>query len=162
MLRVKALEIQNEHLEEIAKSSVTDAFERAHLPIIVEDAGLFIEALNGFPGPYTAYAYRTIGNQGILRIMEKVSNRNAFFRSVIAYCCSKIETQLCFEGAVKGEITRLERRANRRNAFGFDPIFRPCDSSKTFAEMNIAEKNRFSHRATALRKFAKWYAMPKT
>ncbi|MCJ7561256.1 non-canonical purine NTP pyrophosphatase, partial [Candidatus Bathyarchaeota archaeon] len=51
MLRVKALEIQSDRLSEIAQASAIDAFKRCNLPIIVEDAGLFIDALKGFPGP---------------------------------------------------------------------------------------------------------------
>ncbi|MCK4483147.1 non-canonical purine NTP pyrophosphatase, partial [Candidatus Bathyarchaeota archaeon] len=85
MLRVKALEIQSDSLEEIAKRSVLDASKRCNLPLIVEDAGLFIDVLNGFPGPYAAYAYRTIGNKGLLKLMENVENRKARFHSVIAY-----------------------------------------------------------------------------
>jgi XTP/dITP diphosphohydrolase len=156
MLRVKTLEIQSESLEEIAKKSVEEAFKKCKLPIIVEDAGLFIEALNGFPGPYAAYVYKVIGNKGILKLMEKVENRKAKFQSVIAYCSSKLEPPLCFKGEVAGIITKEERRGS--SGFGFDPIFEPLDSGgKTFAEMTVEEKNRYSHRAEALRKFAEWY-----
>ena len=63
LLRMKGDEIQSDTLEEIAKSSVIYAYNRTHLPIFVEDAGLFIEALNGFPGPYAAYVYNTINNR---------------------------------------------------------------------------------------------------
>jgi XTP/dITP diphosphohydrolase len=49
---------------------VLEAFEKCGLPIIVEDAGLFVEALNGFPGPYSSYVYKTIGNEGLLKLME--------------------------------------------------------------------------------------------
>ena len=70
MLRVKTLEIQSESLEEIAKTSVIEAFEKCNLPVIAEDAGLFIHALKGFPGPYAAYVYKTIGNRGLLQLME--------------------------------------------------------------------------------------------
>lgn len=157
MLRIKSLEIQSNSLEEIAKTSVIDASEKCHLPIIVEDAGLFVETLNGFPGPYAAYVYKTIGNKGILQIMREAENRNARFESAIAYHSSKLDTPMCFLGEVAGEITREERKGDNELGFGFDPIFKPADSEKTFAEMTIAEKNRFSHRASALRKFAEWY-----
>ena len=70
MLRVKGSEIQSDNLEEIAKTSVMDAFRKCNLPIMVEDAGLFIQALNDFPGPYAAYAYKTIGNKGLLKLMK--------------------------------------------------------------------------------------------
>jgi XTP/dITP diphosphohydrolase len=157
MLRVKTLEIQSGDLEEIAKTSATEAFRKCNLPVIVEDAGLFVEALNGFPGPYAAYVYKTIGNKSLLRLMEKAENRKAEFKSVVAYCCSDFESPICFRGEVIGEITREERRGDHESGFGFDPIFKPSDIDKTFAEMSTVQKNRRSHRARALRKFAEWY-----
>lgn len=157
MLRVKNLEVQSDSLEEIARASVADAFERCHLPIIVEDAGLFIEALSGFPGPYAAYVYKTIGNDGLLKLMRDIENRKARFQSVITYLSAKTESPICFGGEVAGEIVEEERRKDRESGFGFDPIFKPVNSARTFAEMDTAEKNKCSHRARALRKFAEWY-----
>ena len=153
LLRVKALEIQDDNIENIAKTSVMEAVERCRLPIFVEDAGLFVDALNGFPGPYSSHVYRTIGTRGILKLLKEVEKRNTCFRSVVAFCNPK-ESPKCFQGEVKGEISQEERGDN---GFGFDPIFMPSDSpDKTFAEMAIDEKNDYSHRAQALRKFAKW------
>lgn len=157
MLRVKALEIQSDSLSDIAQASAIDAFGRCHLPVIVEDAGLFINALNSFPGPYAAYVYKTIGNEGLLRLMKEEKDRNATFKSVIAYCDSQSCSPMCFEGEAIGKITTEERRGNGKVGFGFDPIFQPDGSAKTFAEMTIEEKNGFSHRAKAIFKFANWY-----
>ena len=157
MLRVKAAEIQSANLREIAQTSAQDALKRCHLPVIVEDAGLFIDALHGFPGPYAAYAYKTIGNKGLLKLMENVDDRKATFQSVIAYCDSYSGAPMCFEGEVAGKITTEERMGNGKSGFGFDPIFQPSGSEKTFAEMTIEEKNGFSHRAKVVRKFAEWY-----
>lgn len=156
MLRVKNLEVQSDSLEEIARASVADAFERCHLPIIVEDAGLFIEALNGFPGPYAAYVYKTMGNNGLLKLMRDIENRKARFQSVIAYLSARTESPVCFGGEVEGEIVKGERRKDRESGFGFDPIFKPVNSARTFAEMDTAEKNKYSHRARALCRFAEW------
>jgi len=155
MLRVKTSEIQSESLEKIAETSATEAFKNCNLPIIVEDAGLFVEVLNGFPGPYAAYVYKTIGNEGLLRLMEKVEKRNAKFQSVVAYCSADLKSPICFQGEIIGEITK--REIDNKCGFGFDPIFKPFDSDRTFAEMNVVEKNKYSHRAKALRRFAKWY-----
>ena len=157
MLRIKSLEIQSESLEEIAQASVMEALEKYGLPMVVEDAGLFVDALNGFPGPYAAYVYRTIGNKGLLKLMDRVDNRKATFRSVIAYFSLALKSLICFEGSVSGEIIREERKAAGRMGFGFDPIFKPDESDKTFAQMNVAEKCNRSHRAAAFRKFAEWY-----
>ena len=155
MLRVKTLEIQSESLKEIAETSVLQAFEKCHLPIIVEDAGLFIDALNGFPGPYAAYVYRTIGNRGLLKLMADNEDRKAKFQSVVAYYSAELKSPICFKGEVKGEVIRKEKKG--KSGFGFDPIFKPEDSNETFAEMTTVEKNKYSHRAHALQKFAEWY-----
>ena len=157
MLRVKGDEIQSDSLKEIAQTSAVNAFKRSRLPIFVEDAGLFIDALSGFPGSYAAYVYKTIHNGGILRLMENVANRRAKFQSVIAYCDETLCGPECFDGESNGEITLTERKQKGKSAFGFDPIFQPNGSGKSFAEMTIEEKNCFSHRAIALRKFTEWY-----
>ncbi len=157
LLRMKGDEIQSDNLEEIAKSSAVNASKRTHLPIFVEDAGLFIKALNGFPGPYAAYAYKTIHNNGILKLMENTNERQAEFQSVIAYCDQTFPEPQCFKGESKGEITINECSPQGKPPFGFDPIFQPNGSEKSFAEMTIEEKNGFSHRAMAIRKFAKWF-----
>ncbi len=157
MLRIKTVEIQSDSLEEIAEASVVEAFKKCKLPVIVEDAGLFIDSLNGFPGPYAAYVYRTIGNQGLLRLMKNVGNRRAKFQSVVSYYNAYSELPLCFKGEVTGEITTEERKGNGKTGFGFDPVFKPLGSNKTFAKMDVAEKNAFSHRSKATRKFAEWY-----
>jgi XTP/dITP diphosphohydrolase len=157
MLRVKGDEIQSDSLKEIAEASAINAFKRNRLPIFVEDAGLFIDALSGFPGPYAAYVYKTIHNSGILSLMENIVDRHAKFQSVIAYCDETLCEPKCFEGESNGEITATERKAQGKSAFGFDPIFQPVGSNKTFAEMTIEEKNCFSHRAMAIDKFAAWY-----
>jgi XTP/dITP diphosphohydrolase len=156
MLRVKALEIQSDSLSDIAQASVMDAFERCHLPVIVEDAGLFVNALNGFPGPYAAYVYKTVGNAGLLKLMESVGDSKATFKSVIAYY-DEHGAPVLFEGEAAGKISRKERVGNGKSGFGFDPVFQPDGSAKTFAEMTVEEKNGFSHRANAVRKFAEWY-----
>ncbi len=155
MLRMKGDEIQSDDIKEIAKNSAIEAFNRCHFPLIVEDAGLFIDALEGFPGPYAAYIYKTIHNKGILKLMENIQNRKATFCSAIVYI-SKETGPLLFEGDAKGEITLTERKGEGNSGFGFDPIFQPSKSVKTFSEMTLEEKNQTSHRATAVSKFAKW------
>jgi XTP/dITP diphosphohydrolase len=157
MLRMKGMEIQSNNLAEIAGTSAVGAFKKSHLPIIVEDAGFYIDALKGFPGPYAAHAYATLGNEGIIKLMENILDRQATFRSVIAYCDDDSGAISCFEGEVIGNITAFQRKATGNSAFGFDPIFQPEGSEKTFGEMTLEEKNYFSHRAAAIRKFADWY-----
>ena len=158
MLRLKGDEIQSDSLNEIAETSVQNAYQRCRLPIFVEDAGLFIDALGGFPGPYAAYVYKTIHNSGILKLMENTADRHAKFQSIIAYCDGQTFCEpIWFFGESKGEITLAERKAQSKSGFGFDPIFQPAGNQRTFAEMTIAENNGFSHRAMAIRSFAEWY-----
>ncbi len=158
MLKIETVEIQDDNLENVAKASAIDAAKNCHLPLIVEDAGLFIEALNGFPGPYSSYVYRTIGTAGILQLMKKVDEREAYFQSVVAFNGPE-ETPRCFQSKAKGKISFEERGSL---GFGFDPIFEPSGGgNKTFAEMVMKEKNAYSHRAGALRKFANWYTFSK-
>jgi XTP/dITP diphosphohydrolase len=157
MLKLKGDEIQSDSLKEIAEKSVQNAYKACRLPIFVEDAGLFIEALSGFPGPYAAYVYKTLHNSGILKLMDGEKNRKATFQSLIAFCSEETPEPLCFYGESVGEITPTERKEVGKSGFGFDPIFQPAGNTKTFAEMTIAEKNGYSHRANAIRKFAEWY-----
>jgi len=154
MLKVKIVEIQDNSIENIAVASALDAVKKCHLPIIVEDAGLFIRALNNFPGPYSSYVFQAIGTNGILRLMEDIDDRDAYFHSVVAFCKPK-EKPIIFHGKVEGKIVQ-EERGNA--GFGFDPIFAPVKGDgRTFAEMETKEKNRYSHRAEAFRLFAEWY-----
>jgi XTP/dITP diphosphohydrolase len=157
MLRMKGAEIQSENLKEIAETSAIDTFDLCHLPIMVEDAGLFVEALNGFPGPYSAYAHKTISNKGILKLMESLTNRRAQFQSTVAYIDEKLYSPEFFEGESSGKITLGELIEEGKTGFGFDPIFQPDGSDKSFAQMTIEEKNSYSHRAKAIKKFAEWY-----
>ncbi|UJG42338.1 MAG: XTP/dITP diphosphatase [Candidatus Heimdallarchaeum endolithica] len=144
-------EIQDDSLEEIARSSCLKILElRPDLKdksFFVEDAGLFINCLRGFPGPYSAYVFRTIGNWGILKLLHDVpdNERSAFFKSVIAYYHSgKIEL---FSGVIQGKIIKSLKGSQ---GFGFDPIFLPAGSNKTFAQMNKESKNLKGHRGKSL------------
>jgi XTP/dITP diphosphohydrolase len=154
-LKVEAVEIQDDSLENIAKHSVRDAVKNCGLPVFVEDAGLFVEALNGFPGPYSRYVYDTVGVDGILKLMKNTENRASYFMSAVAFG-SPEEQPVCFVGKVEGKLS-LRKRGTA--GFGYDPIFVPLEGDgRTFAEMTTAEKNGYSHRARALRKFAEWYS----
>ena len=68
--------------------------------VVAEDAGFFVNALHGFPGPYSSYVYEKLGVQGILKLMQDVTQRDAFFSSAVAYS-SRGHASACFEGIVK-------------------------------------------------------------
>ncbi len=140
-------------LEEVARFGAKYAAQKLEEPVIVEDAGLFIKALNWFPGPYSAYVQDTIGNKGILKLMENVNNRYAEFRSVVGYCAPNAEPEI-FLGVVKGQISKKEKG---NLGFAFDPLFYPDDMDKTFGELTTYKKNQFSHRSRSLEQFARWY-----
>ena len=144
-IRREYLEPQGSDLEEIAKISAQLLAEEIREPFFLEDSGLFIEALKGFPGPYSSYVFKTIGNEGILKIMNGVEDRRAYFLAVIAFWDG--EKVLTFKGRVDGRIA-TEMRGDK--GFGFDPIFEY--NGKTFAEMG-EEKNEVSHRRQALESF---------
>ena len=95
-------------LEEVALSGAKYASRKLDKPVIVEDAGLFIRALNGFPGTYSHFVQDTIGNQGILKLLADSDDRYAEFRSVIGYCAPNSEPKT-FLGKVEGEIAVMKR-----------------------------------------------------
>ncbi len=150
--RIKKMEIQADDITEIALTAARDAYNKLHKPLIVEDAGLFVKELNGFPGPYSSYVFKTIGCKGILKLLEGVNNRDAYFKSILVY--KDEHHEVVFEGMVEGEIAHSIRGSG---GFGFDPIFIPKGRNKTFAEMPLGEKNKLSHRGRAARKFIDWY-----
>ncbi|MDE1766019.1 MAG: RdgB/HAM1 family non-canonical purine NTP pyrophosphatase [Thaumarchaeota archaeon] len=141
-------EIQAETLQEVAQHKATQAYLLCSKPVIVEDAGLFIKSLKGFPGPYSSFAFDTLGNRGILKLLSK--QRSATFRSVIAYCERKGDVML-FESSVEGKISK--KLQGKR--WGFDPIFIPEGRTLTYSQLK--NKNQVSHRSLALKKFANWY-----
>jgi XTP/dITP diphosphohydrolase len=143
-------EHRSNDIAEIAREKARYAFRQLNIPLIVDDTGFFIDALHGFPGPYAAYVLNSIGNAGILKLMEGISDRNTRFTTGIAYAdeCG-IEV---FTGMLEGKIA-LSPRGN--NGFGFDPIF--LLGKKTLAEISIEEKSRISHRARALSSFRDWF-----
>lgn len=143
---IKKLEIQADSLEEIALFAAESLSRDLNVDFFIEDAGLFIDALNGFPGPYSNFAYKTIGCRGILKLMNGISKRDAEFRSVIVLRYKGLIK--IFKGVCKGRISN-DIRGNF--GFGFDPIFIPEGSLKTFGEMNMEEKNEYSHRAKAIK-----------
>ncbi|AWR99542.1 XTP/dITP diphosphatase [Metallosphaera hakonensis] len=146
------LEIQADNLEEIVRYSAVTFYSLFSGPLLVEDSGLFIKALNGFPGPYTSYVKRTLGCNGILKLMERIENREASFKSVIAYIDG--DKLALFKGETEGTIAL---GVSGDKGFGFDPIFIPTGYTITFGEMELTEKNRISHRGKAFQEFLKFY-----
>jgi XTP/dITP diphosphohydrolase len=141
-------EVQADTLDEVAMASAQAilALDEVEPPFMLEDAGLFVDALEGFPGVYSAYVFQTVGCQGILRLLEGHEDRGATFESRIALCMDKSEVELV-DGTCTGTISTATRGIG---GFGFDPIFIPDGMELTFAEMDLPEKQAVSHRGRAM------------
>jgi XTP/dITP diphosphohydrolase len=148
----RPIEIQSDSIEEIAKHDCELVQKEIHRPLIVEDAGMFVHHLKGFPGPYSSYVLRTIGTQGILKLMKEIDNRAAIFRSAVAFSTPSHPCTI-FLGETHGHISQKIRGTH----WGFDPIFIPeVGGGSTYAELKEEEKNRISHRSKALAKLVEW------
>ncbi len=143
-------EIQSPDLGDIAARGAEEAYEAldGDAPIIVDDTGFYIHALDGFPGPYAAYVDDTIGIERVWELASDLADKSASFRSAIGY--ADAEQVRTFEGRVDG--TLVPPRGE--GGFGYDPIFEY--EGETFAELSMAEKNEISHRARALTELADW------
>jgi XTP/dITP diphosphohydrolase len=148
-------EIQAESLEEVAHYGVDCLEDKIDHPFIIEDAGLFIEVLKGFPGVYSSYIFYTIGLKGILKLLDgkDKSDRKAVFRSVVAYKEPDVKP-IFFAGECYGTISHKEIGTN---GFGYDPIFIPDEDTRTFGQMKVSEKNCFSHRARSIEKLLDFF-----
>lgn len=138
-------EIQAEDLEAVARFGLQALAGELEEPFVLEDAGLFVHALDGFPGVYSNYVFSTLGNAGILDLLEGKEDRSAHFASVVGL--RQAGQDHVFVGRVDGSITREARGSQ---GFGFDPIFVPEGHERTFAEMGEDEKAQLSHRSRAL------------
>ena len=151
-------EPQCDDLEIVARSKLEQA--QAHLPhpddaLMVEDAGLFVDVLGGFPGVYSAYVLKTLGCNGMLKLMEGNNNRNAEFQAVAALLLDG--DVFISRGVCEGVLAAKE---SGKDGFGFDPIFVPNDVERqgivhatnglTFADVDLPVKENFSHRRKAL------------
>lgn len=145
-------EIQSDDLGEIAVAGAKEAFEQtgSDEPVVVDDAGLFVDALGGFPGPYSSYVEDTVGVERVWKLAEMEENRRAHFRCVVAYYDG--ETAETFTGSVPGRMVA----PRGEGGFGYDPIFE--HEGQTMAEMSTEQKNAISHRGRALAKFGDWLA----
>jgi len=143
-------EVQADTLEEVVTSGLKWLYGRHKTPIIIDDSGLFIETLAGFPGVYSAYVFKTLGCEGILKQMEYIDNRRAEFRCCAGYIDA--DGQIVMKaGNSQGYIIHEKRGSG---GFGYDPIFMPDEYSQTFAELDMESKNQISHRGRAFEALA--------
>lgn len=151
----------NEDIPETSDTISGNALQKAryirqhyHTDCMADDTGLFVDALDGAPGVYSA-RYAGEGHDAaanrckLLRNMAGKTNRSASFRTVIALI--QDDREQLFEGRVDGVITSEE---HGDHGFGYDSIFQPVGYDKTFAELTAEEKNAISHRGLAVRQLA--------
>ena len=149
-------------IEEVGQTLLENSMIKAktvhnltQMPVIADDTGLEVEALNGAPGIYSArYAGEDVTYEDnvnkLLAEMEDIplENRKAQFRTVISFVDK--DRELWTEGTIKGIIVET---AKGKNGFGYDPVFFVPELEKTFSELSIGEKNKISHRGLAMKKF---------
>ena len=149
-------------IEEVGQTLLENSMIKAktvhnltQLPVIADDTGLEVEALNGAPGIYSArYAGEDVTYEDnvnkLLAEMENIplENRKAKFRTVISFVDK--DRELWTEGTIKGIIGESGKG---KNGFGYDPVFFVPELEKTFSELSIGEKNKISHRGLAMKKF---------
>jgi XTP/dITP diphosphohydrolase len=181
-------EVQADELGPIAAQGAREAYRHADGPVLVDDAGLFVEGLDGFPGPYSSYVHETLGVERVQEIASELDDRRAAFRCVLGYCdgegfaaspdpvdrgdrdaaaaAGPDDGGKGGAGSEAGEALPVKlfegyvpgRIVAPRGDGGFG--YDPIfeHDGETFAEMDTDRKNAVSHRGRALAKFAEWYA----
>jgi len=140
-------EIQDIDAKVIIKAKLLEALKHKDGEFIVEDTSLYLDCLGGLPGPLIKWFMKTIGNEGLYNLVEKLGNKKAEAKTIIGYAKTSDEIHY-FEGCIKGEI--VLPRGN--SGFGWDPIFQPNEFDKSFAELTQEEKNNISMRRVAVNK----------
>ncbi|UCE11333.1 MAG: XTP/dITP diphosphatase [Candidatus Thorarchaeota archaeon] len=149
---LEKLEIRSDSVNVVAEEASRDAFEKLQKPVIVDDTGLYIDALNGFPRAYPAFILETIGLEGVLKLLEGAEDRGARFVTAVAFCDGSVSKT--FTGEMKGTIAKTIVGAG---GFGYDPIFVPEGHSRTYAQLSTEQKVSISHRSRAFRSFIEWF-----
>ena len=142
-------EIQSLDLKEVAEDKAWRAFAVVQKPVIVEDVSVVFESLTALPGPFIKWFLKTLGNDGLCKLVDSLESRNVHAEVIYALCDGN-EVQM-FSGRIDGEIASEPRGTN---GFGWDPIFIPHGHEKTLGEMTEGEKSEISMRRIALEKMS--------
>ncbi|MEZ5331272.1 MAG: non-canonical purine NTP pyrophosphatase [Thermoanaerobaculia bacterium] len=139
-------EIQSLDLREVVEEKADEAWRRVGRPLVVEEAGLELAALNGFPGPLVKWMLDAVGAEGLARTALALGDPRAVARCLLLYTDG--ERRILGEGVTHGTLV-LPARGDR--GFGWDPVFRPDGEERTFGELDGADKDAVSHRGRAWR-----------
>ena len=139
-------EVQSLDLLEVLQHKADVAWEIVRSPLVVEEAGLSLLSLNGFPGPLVKWMLMAVGAEGIARVGHALGDPRA------VACCALLyrdeERTLLGEGITTGTLILPGRGGH---GFGWDPVFLPDGETRTFAELTGKEKDAVSHRGKAWR-----------
>lgn len=144
-------EIQDVDLEGVIKDKLMHAYKLIKKPVMVEDTGLFLSALNGFPGALVKQLLSRVGREGIVKLLEGFDDKSVVAKCAVGFTKDGKDLKV-FIGEIEGNIVK----PRGESGFGWDPIFQPKGYDKTFAEMRSEEKNVISHRCKALKKFKEY------
>lgn len=139
-------EIQSLDYREVLQAKAEEAWRRIGRPLVVEEAGLDLAALNGFPGPLVKWMLGAVGPEGIARTAAALGDLRASARCFLLY--KDGDREIVAEGRTEGTLVLPGRGSH---GFGWDPVFLPEGFSFTFAELTGTEKNAVSHRGKAWR-----------
>ncbi len=139
-------EIQSLDLLEVLRHKGDEAWRRLRRPLVVEEAGLDLAALGGFPGPLVRWMLEAAGAEALARVGLALGNPRAVARAALYYRDS--ERTLIVEGATAGTLVLPARGGH---GFGWDPVFLPEGGDRTFGELTPGEKDARSHRGKAWR-----------
>jgi non-canonical purine NTP pyrophosphatase (RdgB/HAM1 family) len=142
-------EIQSLDYLEVLRAKADEAWRRVGRPLVVEEAGLDLAALNGFPGPLVKWMLEAVGAEGLARTAVSLGDARASSRCFLLY--KDGDREIVAEGRTEGTLILPGRGTN---GFGWDPVFQPMGSALTFAELTGAGKGAVSHRGKAWRALA--------
>lgn len=145
-------EIQEIDSNLIVKDKARRAYDEIGKPVIIEDTGLYFDAMNGFPGALIKWVMKTVGVDGVCKMLEGYFNRSGYAKTVLCYYDG--EEYHLFKGVIGG---RIPLSPVGENSFGWDPCFIPKGHNKTFAQMSAEEKNEISMRKIAFEKLREFF-----
>jgi non-canonical purine NTP pyrophosphatase (RdgB/HAM1 family) len=148
-------EMQDLDAKNIIEAKLAEALKHKKGEFMVEDTSLYMDCLNGLPGPFIKWFLKSIGNNGLAGLAERLGNNKAEAKTIIGYAGKDGDIHF-FEGSIRGKIIAPQGETN----FGWDPIFQPDGFDKSFAEMGKEEKNKISMRKVALEKLKDFLIKP--
>lgn len=137
-------EIQAIAVQEVIEEKAREAYRQVGQAVLVEDTGLYVDAWNGLPGALVRWFLQSVGTEGICQMLAKFNDRSARAETCIGFYDGEVFHS--FSGSVEGSIARWPRG---EHGFGWDPLFIPAGSEKTFAEIPPAEKIEIDMRRLA-------------